>query len=259
MQSLCDEGVVGDVGVQGHVDDVVVEGDAGDAGGLAEQVGGVGGAVGDGDVQHLADGGFADGGFDGAGEDQFAAFDDADFVTEVGKLREDVGADEDRFAHLFELFEELADFDAGAGVEAAGGFVEQENLGSCRRTRARRKPLLHAFGECVDHGVALVGEVRKVQHIVDDLFAFGAVDVVGGGEEFEVFLHDHVFVGAEGIGHVADERADFPDLIPDDVVADAGLAPGGLEKRGEDFDGGGFARAVGADEAEAVAILNGRG
>ena len=116
--------------------------------------------------------------------------------------------------------------------------------------------MLHAAGEAVDEGVAFVAEVGEFQHVVDDLGALRAVDVVGGGEEFEVFLHDHVFVSAEVVGDEADEGADGSGLIADDVIADARFAPGGLEERGEDFDGGGFAGAVGADETEAISLID---
>jgi hypothetical protein len=44
-------------------------------------------------------------------------------------------------------------------------------------------------------------------------------------------------------------------LVAHDLIADARFAPGRLEQRREDFDGRGFARAVGPDEAEAVAIV----
>src|SRR5690606_19068620 len=42
----------------------------------------------------------------------------------------------------------------------------------------------------------------------------------------------------------------------DGQAVDAGLAPGGLEQRGEDLDGRGLAGAVGPDESEAVALLD---
>src|SRR5439155_13095820 len=45
-------------------------------------------------------------------------------------------------------------------------------------------------------------------------------------------------------------------LVADHQVRDARFAPRRLEQRGEDLDGGGLAGAVGADEAEAVALVD---
>ena len=70
-------------------------------------------------------------------EEQLAALDDADLVADVGQLRQDVAGDQDRLAHVAQLFEQAAHLDAGARVEAAGRLVEQQTCGSCSSTRAR--------------------------------------------------------------------------------------------------------------------------
>ena len=82
------------------------------------------------------------------------------------------------------------------------------------------------------------------------------MDVVGGGEELEVLLDDHVVVGAHEVGDVTHDGADLAILIADDLAVDPGLSPCGLEKGGENLNRGGLARAVGADEAKAVARLD---
>ena len=83
------------------------------------------------------------------------------------------------------------------------------------------------------------------------------MDCVGGGEELEVFEDDHVFVGAHEVRDVADEWSDLAVLVADGFAVDHCLASGWFEECGEDFDGGGFACAVWADESEAVALFDG--
>src|SRR4028119_365108 len=57
-------------------------------------------------------------------------------------------------------------------------------------------------------------------------------------------------------GPVGPGRADRAARVAGDVVAESGLAPGGLEQGGQDLDGRALAGAVGADEAEAVALVD---
>ena len=81
---------------------------------------------------------------------------------------------------------------------------------------------------------------------------FGAVDAIGGGEEFEILDDLHVVIDAEEIGHVADEAADFLRVAIDRVAADVRLAVSRIEQRRQDLHRGRLARAVGADEAKQI-------
>src|SRR2546423_15573521 len=64
---------------------------------------------------------------DGAADDQFAALDDSELVTEFAQLGEDVAGDHDGFAEALKLLEEFANLNSGARVQAGGGFVKKEN------------------------------------------------------------------------------------------------------------------------------------
>ncbi len=230
---------------------------AGDAGHLGEDLCGSFHAFGDRDVDDVADLGAFEDLVDRAGEEQLALLDDADRVAEFGEFVEDVRRDQDRLAHPFEFFEQLADLDAGAGVEAGRGLVHQQDLGVVQEHAGDAETLLHAAAEGRDLGGLLVGQFGEFEDVGDDFFALRAVDVVGGREELQVFVDDHVLVRAHEVGDISDERADLAVLVADGEPVDLGLAGRGLEEGGEDLDGGGFARAVGADEAEAVALVDG--
>ena len=143
------------------------------------------------------------------------------------------------------------------GSRPLAGSSSSSTLGSCSSTRARPSRCVMPRERLVTQRVALVAEVDQVEHFVADFAARGAFDAIGGGEELEVLDHLHVVVHAEEVGHVADQPADFLGMGVDRVAADAGLAPGRLQERGQDAHRRGLARAVGADEPEQVALGSG--
>ncbi|MFT3686710.1 MAG: hypothetical protein QM783_17620 [Phycisphaerales bacterium] len=100
------------------------------------------GLEGDGDA--LAHAGLAEGILDRAGVKERAAFDDADGGGHLGEFGQDVRADHDALAHPLELKQELAQFDAGAGIEAAGRFVKQQHGGLMQQHAGDPQSLLHA-------------------------------------------------------------------------------------------------------------------
>ena len=85
----------------------------------------------------------------------------------------------------------------------------------------------------------------------------GAGDLVGHGEEVEEFPDFHAVVDAEVVGHEADHAADGHRVGGDRVAADAALARGRPQQRGQEADGRALARAVGADEAEDLPLADG--
>ena len=170
---------------------------------------------------------------------------------------QDVGGDQDGLAHPAQFLQQFADLDAGPRVEAGRGLVEQQDLGIVQQHPGDREPLLHAPAQAVDLAFGLVDEVGQVEHVLHDGPSGGAVDAVAAREELQVLTDEHVVVGAHEVRHVADDRPDQVVLVADGLAVDAGLAPAGLEQRRENLDRRGLARAVGADEAEALALLDG--
>lgn len=245
-------------GVGGHGDsDLTVEFFGVEDLGMAVEDGEGGGGVGgdlcpeDGFGFHLVGGAG-----DGAAVDEFAFFDDGDAVAEVLEFAEDVGGDEDGFAHALEFLEDGHHFDAGSGVEAAGGFVEEEELGVVDEDAGESESLLHAAAEGADEGALFVRQSDEFEHVFDGVFALFGGDFVAGAEEVEVFGDFHVFVNAKEVGHVADEVTDGVGVASDVVAEDFGAAFTGGEEGGKDAERGGFAGAVGSDEAEEVASVD---
>ena len=155
------------------------------------------------------------------------------------------------------LAEDGADFGAElfpeAGVEAGEGFVHQDEGGFGGEGAGEGDALLLAAGELVGVAGFVSGEADHSQgcggEFAAAVFGDAESDIAGDGEVGEqgAFLEDHsdaAFFGAlvdAGAVHGAAGDADF-----------AGV--GGV-KAGDEAEGGGFAAAAGAEEAEDFARL----
>src|SRR5262249_4129882 len=118
---------------------------------------------------------------------QLAALDDADLVADVGQLRQDVTGNEDRLAHVAQLFEEAAHLDAGARIEAAGRLVEQEHLWLVQQHTRQAQTLCHAARQARHQGVALVAEIDQIEHLIALAPPLRSLDAVSRREEFQIF------------------------------------------------------------------------
>ena len=84
----------------------------------------------------------------------------------------------------------------------------------------------------------------------------GAGDAVDAGVEADVLGDGEVFVEAEFLRHVADVALDFGGVFADVHAEDGAGALGGRDESAEGFDDGGFAGAVGAEEAEEFSLVD---
>ncbi len=163
--------------------------------------------------------------------------------------------DDDRLPHALQLFEQLLDLDARAGIQTRGGLVQEEHLGVMNERFRQAEALLHAARQFLDVGISLLGEIRQLQHILDDVVTALLRDLVGSSEKVEVLPHFDVVVDAEEVRHVADDGADRLGLA-DDVEAGDGRRSGrGAQEGGEHLDRRRLPGAVGADEAEDIPLF----
>ena len=176
--------------------------------------------------------------------------DDADARAELAEFMEDVAGNQDRFSHRLQFLEQLAHLDAGAGIEAARRFVEQQQLGIVQEHARQAEALLHPARERIDRRIGFLRQVGEREHVAHDGLAPRGFDGVGGGEEMQVFSRGQVVIHAEEIRHVADLPAHALRIACDVDPRDRHQAARGLEQRREDFDRRGFPRAVRPDEAE---------
>lgn len=129
-----------------------------------------------------------------SGQMRVPAFDDGDAVAERLQLAEDVGGDDDRLPHPLQFLEDGHHLDLSrARIEAAGGFVEEQELGVMDENASKAEALLHAPAERTDQGTPLLREPDQFQDIGQIGFvALGRRDAVAGTEEVEVLGDFHV-------------------------------------------------------------------
>ncbi len=133
------------------------------------------------------------------------------------------------------------------GIDAGGGFIEQQELRLMQQAGGERQALLPAARQRARQLVAAVVQAEPLQRRLDPLVA--AVEAEDPRGELQVFLDGQVLVEPELLRHIADVALDFVGLL-DDVVAKAGAAAGiRLQQAAQHADAGGLAAAVGAEEA----------
>ena len=157
-----------------------------------------------------------------------------------------------------ELAEQLAQLDAGPRVEARRRLVEEQDLGIVDEGVGEAQPLLHAARQGLDVLVALVAEVDELEEVADHPSPPGGRDPVAAGEEVEVLPDLHVVVDPEDVRHEAEDAPDLVGVPGDGEAGDLGLAARRPQQRGEDAQRGRLAGAVGPDQAEDLAGLDGQ-
>src|SRR5271168_2806293 len=175
---------------------------------------------------------------EGAFGKKFSGLDDADGVAEFFDFGHDVGGEDDGFAAVAALADELDDGARGHNVETAGGFVEDHDWRVVDECAGNGGFLLLAGGEFVAAAVAEFVHVQAVENFFDALFEGSFVQTVEAAEIFDKFLGSEARVQGGGGGEKPDAGADFFGIFDDVVTADDGGAIGGLEDGSEHTEGG---------------------
>lgn len=188
----------------------------------------------------------------GAAVEKVAFLDNTDPVAEGLKLAQDVGGDQDGFALFPELAQDVHHFDACSGVQAAGRFIQEEEVRVMDEDSGQAQALLHTAAEMRSQVVAFLGKADQLENFLDFFSPIRALHLVTGAEEIEILDDEHIFVDAESIGHIADQAANLIALAMDIIAVNTGRARGRPQEKREYFQGGRFAGAVAADEAENI-------
>jgi hypothetical protein len=224
-------------GVGGRdLDRVAVELNAGDGWESSEEVGGEARSAADGadsaDALDLGWGAFAD---------DATFVDDNDAVGEGVGLFEIVSGEENGLALSREGAYLMPESAAGFDVQANGGFVEKDEIGVATEGEGEEDALLLAAAELAEWTIF---DALKLSDTED--FGDGQRGGVVAAEEIEMFPDAEGFKNAGDLKHCANSGASggFARVAVEDL-ADAG---GRSDEAEEDFDGRGFARAVGTEE-----------
>ena len=198
-------------------------------------------------------------GFDlahGAGEDEMAAMDEGDAVAELLHLVHAVGGEEDGLADAAQIDQGAHEQECVDRVEAAEGLVHEDEVGIVQQRGDELDLLLHSLGEVF----GLLGDgLGDVEPLAPEGCAAGCYrgsEAVQLAEEGELIQHVHLLVEAALLRQVSDAAQHGAGEGAVEERDRAGVGDGDADHHA---DGAGFAGAVGAEQAEHGAGLDGEG
>ena len=139
------------------------------------------------------------------------------------------------------------------GIQSDGRLVEEEDLGLVDERARDHQALLLPARQVLDARLAAVAEAHAREDLLGALARHRAREAEVGGVEDQVLQHRQPAVGIGALGHDPDAPAHGHRPRDDVLAGDQRLPTGRQHARGEDADGRGLARAVGAEQTEELA------
>ena len=193
--------------------------------------------------------------FDGVQGEDFSLVHDRDTVAEALGFFHVVRRVEDGEAFFFEAGDVFEEVVAGLGVDADGGFVEQDDFRAMNHGGGEVEAAEHAAGVALRAVFASVPEFDQFEGFFDASSEVGAAEAVEGAEEMDVFLAGQFEVECGGLRGDADLAADFG-FGGIGLAVDRDHAAGGREVADHHPERGGLTGTVGAEEAECFAFVD---
>lgn len=189
--------------------------------------------------------------------EHFSLMNNADGIADFLHLLEEVGAEENGDAVGLEVENKVADLSGAQGVDAGGGFVEDEEAGRLNEGLGEADALQHALGIAGETAVSSFGEGGEFEEFLDACVQRFALHSAELAVEFEGFFAGEVFVEIGVFGKIADvfARVGFEGVFAENFAG----AAGGGEEAEEGLHCGGFSGAIGANEAVDLAATDGEG
>ena len=167
----------------------------------------------------------------------------ADAIAQRFRVRQNMSGEKNCLAFVLELRDEIANFAAAHGIKSRHRLVEENDFGVMQNGLRNSHALQHAFGELAQLHSAHIGQTDALQdfiHFARSVFRIhsGKLAIV-----LQQFAGGEVVVKVRLLGQKSDLRlhAGIVDFHPQN----AGRAAGGEYQSHEQFEGGGFAGAVG--------------
>ena len=150
---------------------------------------------------------------------------------------------------------------AGKRIDAGGGFVQNQQVGVVHQGAAQAEFLLHAAGELAGGAAGKGCQAGGEHQALDMLLALVFVQAEQAGVEIDVFIHGkrRVEVFAQALRHKGDARQQrfALGLVRHIMPEHAHFAALERANAGNQRKQGGFAHAVGADQADGGAAPDG--
>jgi hypothetical protein len=144
----------------------------------------------------------------------------------------------------------IAKTDALFGIEAGGGFIDDEELGIVEERLRDADALAHAAGIAAERALGGVGEIYEREEFGDAPAGSRSGDAFYSGEIVEEFDGAEIGVDAEVLWKIAEDGAKSVGMAGDVGVVPEDAAIGRLRDGGEDAHESGFAGAIGAEKTE---------
>ena len=185
--------------------------------------------------------------------DEAAVIHDGDAVAEALGLVHVMGGEDDGAAGALQVIHEVPEMPASLRIEAGGGLVEEQQLGIADQRAGHGQALLLAAGKRAHAGIAFFFELGS-----GDDFVHRDAAMEKAAEKAEGFENRELFRELRFLELNADALAQIGGMVTPVSAEKNDLAGIGSSQAFADFDGGGFACAVGAEQAEAFAGVTSR-
>jgi hypothetical protein len=183
-----------------------------------------------------------------AESDLFAIVHDGDAFAEPLGFVHVVRGEKDGTAGGFELLDQIPKLAAGLRVEAGGGFIEKQKIGIANKRASQSEALLLAAGKIADAGILFFFELDE-----RDSFVRAGSPLKKASEQAKRFEHGQFFGKLRILQLNAEALAELLGIGLPMHAKKFHFASVGSGETFADFDGCGFARAIGPEEAEALA------
>ena len=156
---------------------------------------------------------------------------------------------------LAQAFDQGADFDDLVGVEAHGGFVQDQHRRIADQRLGEAHPLFVALGQVFDQPAVHILDLHQTADF-RDMFLAGELAFLQLIHEVQVFPHRHVQIQRRLLRQIADVGLGSVGILQHVVAVDLHHTLAGRQISGEYIHGGGFARAVGAEETQDLPLVH---
>ena len=144
------------------------------------------------------------------------------------------------------------------GSRPDAGSSRSSTCGSWTKRVREAQPLLHAARQVLDVGVASLAEIDQLEQVADHPAPTGRGQPIAAREEVEVLPDLHVVVDTERVRHEPEDAPDLVGVPGHGPAVDLGAPGVGTEQGREHPQRGRLAGAVGPDQPEDLALVDGQ-
>jgi hypothetical protein len=182
--------------------------------------------------------------------EKFALGDDDDTAANLFHHFEDVRDVKDGFALGGEHFEKIFEEAGGDDIETGERLIENEELGVVNERSGDEDALAHSLGVGRDGRVLPRLKVEQTEEAFGFPLNDRFLETAEAAHELEVFEAREVSVKVGFFRDVAEDAAKGDHIVVNILTVEKNATVVGTQQAGDDFDGSGFAGAIGSEKAD---------